>query len=90
MAIMKCEQMLAELGEYVDGTIDPSICEEFERHLGGCSPCQVVVDNLRQTISLYQNGQPYELPVEFRDRLHQALRERWKKSRDGESPHEQS
>ena len=74
---MKCEELLSLLNEYVDGTADPAICEEFERHLAGCNPCQVVIDNIRKTITLYRQGQPYELPVEFRDRLHRVLRERW-------------
>ncbi len=75
---MKCDELLAMLNEYVDGAVDPAICEDFERHLKGCNPCQIVVDNIRQTITLYKNGQPYELPVEFRQRLHQDLRQRWK------------
>jgi hypothetical protein len=74
---MKCEELLKMLNEYVDGTVAPDICEEFERHMVGCNPCQVVVDNIRKTITLYKNGQPYELPVEFRSRLYAALRERW-------------
>ncbi len=80
---MKCEDMLALLNEYVDGTIDPAFCEEFEQHMKGCNPCQVVVDNIRQTITLYKEGQPYELPVRFRTRLHAALRERWKECPPG-------
>jgi anti-sigma factor RsiW len=75
---MTCEEMLALLNEYVDGTVDPALCEEFEKHMAGCNPCQVVVDNIRQTITLYQNGQPYELPVKFREQLHDALRARWR------------
>jgi hypothetical protein len=35
------------------------------------------VDNIRQTITLYKEGKPYELPVQFRQRLHSALRQRW-------------
>jgi len=80
---MKCEEMLAMLNEYVDGTIDPSICEEFEKHMAGCNPCQVVVDNIRQTITLYKNDRPYELPVKFRNRLHEALRQRWTETHCG-------
>jgi anti-sigma factor RsiW len=76
---MKCEELLALLNEYVDGTVDPTICEEFERHMAGCNPCQVVVDNIRQTILLYRAGQEWELPVEFRERLHAVLRERWRR-----------
>ena len=77
---MKCDELLALLNEYVDGTVDPAICDEFEKHLAGCNPCQVVVDNIRQTITLYQNGKPYPLPVEFRDRLHDLLRHRFQQS----------
>jgi len=76
---MKCEELLAMLNEYVDGPIDPGICEAFEKHLAGCNPCQVVVDNIRQTITLYKNGQPYELPQEFRKHLHTVLRQQFVK-----------
>ena len=78
---MKCQEMLQLLNEYVDGTIDPSVCTEFDQHLAGCNPCQVVIDNIRQTIALYQKGQPYELPVKFRESLHEALRQRWRETR---------
>ena len=82
---MKCEELLAMLNEYVDGTVDPAVCAEFEKHMAGCNPCQVVVDNIRKTITLYKKGKPYELPVEFRQRLHLALRQRWKATH-GEKP----
>lgn len=74
---MKCEELLAMLNDYVDGGIDPGVCEQFEKHLAGCNPCQVVVDNIRKTITLYKEGQAYELPVQFRERLHSTLRAKW-------------
>jgi anti-sigma factor RsiW len=77
---MKCEELLQMLNEYVDGSVDPGVCETFEKHLAGCNPCQVVVDNIRKTITLYKDGQPYELPVPVRDRLHDCLRKRWKET----------
>ena len=75
---MKCAELLTSLNEYVDGTVDPAICEEFEKHMAGCNPCQVVVDNIRQTITLFKQGKPYDLPIKFRQRLHSELRQRWK------------
>lgn len=69
------------LNEYVDGTVDPAICEQFEKHLADCNPCQVVVDNIRQTITLYKDGKPCEIPAAFRDRLHLLLRQRWRETR---------
>jgi anti-sigma factor RsiW len=77
---MKCEELLAMLNEYVDGTVDPAVCAEFEQHLAGCNPCQVVVDNIRQTITLYKDGQPYAMPVQIRERMHDVLRRRWKET----------
>ncbi len=87
---MKCEDLLAFLNEYVDGTVDPAICIEFEKHMAGCNPCQVVVDNIRQTITIYKQGQLVELPAPFRDRLHAALRQHWKTCHpcDQKSDHE--
>jgi hypothetical protein len=84
---MKCKDLLQQLNEYVDGTIDPAICREFEQQ-AGCNPCQVVVDNIRKTITLYQAGQPYELPQEFHHRLHTALHDQWKqiRTRGGSKP----
>ena len=75
---MKCEELLRALSDYVDGDIDPSICEEFEQHLSGCDPCQVVIDNIRQTISLYQGEELYPLPKELQQRLHDFMRQRWR------------
>ncbi len=74
---MKCEELLKALNEYVDGQVDPAICEEFANHLAGCNPCQLVVDNIRNTIALYRSGEPYEMPPEFHERLQQHLREKW-------------
>ncbi len=74
---MTCEELLKALNDYVDGEQLSEICQEFSEHLAGCNPCQVVVDNIRQTISLYRAGQPYEMQSEFQDRLQQSLKSRW-------------
>jgi len=83
---MKCEELLAMLNDYVDGGMAPGLCAELEQHLAGCNPCQVVIDNIRKTITLYKAGQPYELPLPFRERLHQALREKWKQEHPADPP----
>jgi hypothetical protein len=83
---MKCEELLSMLNDYVDGTMDPGICESFQHHLAGCNPCQVVVDNIRKTITLYKDGKRYELPVAFRDRLHATLRKRWIEKQENTNP----
>ena len=75
---MNCEELLAALNEYVDGDVDPGVCDAFEEHLADCNPCQIVVDNIRKTISLYKAGEPFEMPAEFQQKLHEQLRDRWR------------
>ncbi len=71
----RCDELLTLLNEYVDGGINPSICQALESHLAQCHPCRVVVDNLRQTITLYRDDQACDLPPTFRDRLYAAIRD---------------
>ena len=75
---MNCEELLAALNAYVDGDLDPGICDTFQEHLSECNPCQIVVDNIRKTITLYKAGEPFEMPVEFQEKLQCLLRDRWK------------
>jgi RNA polymerase sigma-70 factor, ECF subfamily len=83
-SVMKCEQLLAALNEYVDGELDPGICDPFQEHLKGCNPCRIVVDNIRQTIRLYKAEEPFELPPALHERLTRLLREKWKDKIDAD------
>ncbi|HEY4761012.1 MAG TPA: zf-HC2 domain-containing protein [Thermoguttaceae bacterium] len=74
---MKCEELLAALNDYVDGERQLALCKALEAHLADCNPCQIVIDNIRQTIALYKSGEPVELPLELHDQLRQVLRDRW-------------
>jgi hypothetical protein len=75
---MTCEELLAALNDYIDDASILAIAKEFADHLQGCNPCQVVVDNIRKTIQLYRDGEPYPMPPRFTQRFQQALRDRWK------------
>ena len=83
---MKCEELLAALNEYVDGDLDPGICGPFQEHLSGCNPCQIVVDNIRQTIKLYKSAERYDLPAALHQQLSRALRAQWKARSDDDRP----
>jgi RNA polymerase sigma-70 factor (ECF subfamily) len=80
---MKCEELLAALNAYVDGELEPGLCTPYQEHLHDCNPCQIVVDNIRQTIRLYKAEEQYDLPVALHERLIGVLRARWKA---GEAP----
>jgi RNA polymerase sigma-70 factor (ECF subfamily) len=46
----RCKAMFAELSDYLDEQLDDSLCEELERHMSGCDPCQAFVATLKATI----------------------------------------
>lgn len=76
---MQYEQLLAALGEYVDGEMDPALCEAFAEHIENCPMCQLVIDNIRSTITLYNAGVPVEMPPELHRHLDSVLREHWRR-----------
>jgi RNA polymerase sigma-70 factor, ECF subfamily len=46
----RCKAMFAELSDYLDEQLDDSLCEEFERHVAGCEPCEAFIATLKATI----------------------------------------
>ena len=58
----RCKEMFAELSNYLDDELDATLCEEIEKHLGGCEPCQAFLSSLETTV-----GQLRKLPREPRD-----------------------
>ena len=74
---MTCEELLQSLNEYLDDESVLALYREFAEHLARCHPCQVVVDNVRKTIRLYQAGQPFPMPAEFQERFRQALKKKF-------------
>ena len=59
----RCKAMFAELSNYLDERLDDSLCEELERHLNGCEPCQAFLASLEATIQ-----QCRQMPSEAPDR----------------------
>ncbi len=68
-----CELILENLSAYLDREASAELCAEIDRHLAGCADCQVVVDTLRRTISLYHTLPQPEMPQSLRERLYKTL-----------------
>lgn len=69
-----CVNLLGTLSEYIDGTLNPELCQEIEKHLADCENCRVVLNTTRRTIDLVQS--PVEqpaLPDDVRERLFKSL-----------------
>jgi anti-sigma factor RsiW len=79
---VKCKDFLNELTDYLDGRISESLRMELDEHLHWCHECHVVMNTTKKTIEIYRDNELYELPNDLRNRLHQAIMSKCKKSQD--------
>ncbi len=74
---MQCKELFGALNDYVDGETQSALCRELQKHLADCDPCRIVIDNIRQTITLCRAGQAVALPAGVHERLRSILRRQW-------------
>lgn len=75
-----CRESIKNLADYIDGELEPELCEELERHLKGCKNCRLVMDSLQMTVKLCRDGVCEDLPESLQKKFEQKLAERWKKN----------
>jgi RNA polymerase sigma-70 factor (ECF subfamily) len=71
----RCRQLFAKLSDYLDGALDDSLCQELEKHLDGCAPCEAFLSSLEQTIEQCRKFQTPCQPTEEAARVRQRLLE---------------
>ena len=69
-----CAQLQAQLPDYLDGEAKDAICRAIEAHLASCDDCRVVVDTLKQTITLYRAAPRAAVPQDVHARLVRVLK----------------
>lgn len=72
----RCKAMFAELSDYLDEQLDDSLCEELERHMAGCEPCQAFIATLKATIEQCRNS-TRDCPPREAAKLRQQLMEKY-------------
>ncbi len=75
---MKCEELLGALNDYVDGETQSALCQALEGHLADCNPCRVVIDNIRQTITVCRQCSAEPMPAELHDLICLLMKRRWR------------
>ena len=48
---LRCRRLFAALSDYMDGIVDDAKCEEMDRHIDDCVPCQAFLASLQQTVA---------------------------------------
>lgn len=75
----RCKAMFAELSDYLDEQLDDSLCEELERHMNGCGPCQAFVATLEATIAQCRRAPGEQPPPKSSAKLREELMQNYQR-----------
>src|SRR5215469_10589647 len=75
----RCKAMFAELSNYLDAQLDDSLCEELERHMNGCGPCQAFVATLEATIEQCRRSERDCPPLRSSSKLREKLMQNYQR-----------
>ncbi|HEY3445566.1 MAG TPA: zf-HC2 domain-containing protein [Myxococcales bacterium] len=64
-----CQHSLAQLQEYLDGTLAPEEKAKLDRHFRACPPCIDFVKKYKATPSVCQKALVQDVPKDMSDRL---------------------
>ena len=76
--MLTCKQFLSELNEYLEGTLDPNIQAEIQRHVNECPNCWVVCDTTEKTLKVFKGMEAKAVPSHIQEKLMQALERKMK------------
>lgn len=54
----RCRVLFAALSDYMDGVIDDAMCDEIDRHLHDCQPCQAFLASLKNAVVQCRSYRP--------------------------------
>ncbi|MCG6920038.1 MAG: zf-HC2 domain-containing protein [Acidobacteriota bacterium] len=72
---MTCDELLRQLTEYEDGVLPGDVCEELQRHLAECEPCQALKGDLEALARICRSCAAPKMPEDVRRRLAERLGE---------------
>ena len=71
--VLSCKHVWREVSNYIEGTLDPTLRDQIEKHLAHCRHCAAVLDSTRNILVLVADERTFELPVGYSERLHERL-----------------
>ncbi len=70
---ISCVDVWREVSNYVDDLVDPALRERMQEHFKGCEHCTAVLDGTRNVVRLVGDGEAFDVPAGFSDRLKKRL-----------------
>ncbi|MEO6802951.1 MAG: zf-HC2 domain-containing protein [Granulicella sp.] len=71
--VIECKHVWDQISGYLDGTLDPAMLAQVQKHLEHCELCSAILDSTRNILILTADKRVFELPLGFSKRLHARL-----------------
>ena len=70
---ISCREVWQELSKYIDDGVADELRARMEAHLARCKHCTAILDGTRNVVRLVGDGQAFDIPAGFSERLKQRL-----------------
>jgi hypothetical protein len=67
--VYSCEDVLSELGNYLDDEVAADVLRELESHMTDCKTCTAIYDSARKTLKIITDSSSFELPQNLSEPL---------------------
>ena len=70
---ISCVEVWREISNFLEGRVDRELMARMEAHFAMCSNCKAVLDGTRNVVKLIGDGQTFDVPAGFSERLFSKL-----------------
>ena len=70
---ISCVEVWREISNFLEGSVDPELQARMEAHFAVCSNCKAVLDGTKNVVKLIGDGQTFDVPAGFSERLFSKL-----------------
>lgn len=71
---ISCIEVWREISNYLEGIVAAELRQRMEAHFKVCRHCKAILDGTGNVVKLIADGEPFEVPSGFGQRLYKKLR----------------
>ena len=83
--MFSCEDVLAELSDYLDDELSDSLRKQVKAHMSHCRTCRAVYDSTRKTLRIVTESGSFELSEDVSSRVASSIRAKIRAKQAGPS-----
>jgi hypothetical protein len=71
---ISCREVWREISDFIEGSVDPELRARMEAHFAVCKTCTAILDGTENVVKLIGDGETFDVPAGFSERLFTKVR----------------